>query len=169
MACPLVAKNNFVENLQIKIEQALVDGPPLKVAGQNWALTVVLGPEGCAQRNVKYVQVLLGVFDTEEECDEHAQKLWKLGYQWFDMHKMPLYKCMPYPPCTKFEKVKYVEKEMNDIINGYKAQEEYAQRALQERVVASREKGDQAPQKVEPEEKGDEPDEKTPELPMPNM
>lgn len=135
---PLIARNNFVENINLKIEQALIDGPPLKVDGQQWALTIVLGPEGCAQRNVKYVQVLLGVFDTEQECDDHASKLWKLGYQWFDIHKMPMYKCMPFPPCTKREKVIYCEKEMRDIMGGYAKQEQYAQRAIQERVENDR-------------------------------
>jgi hypothetical protein len=135
---PLVAKNNFVENLNLRIEQALDNGPPLKVPGQNWALIIVLGPDACAQRNVKFVQVLLGVFDTEAECDDHAKKLWQLGYQWFDIHRIPLYRCMPYPPCTKCENVKYVEDEMNEIMNGYRRQEVYAQQALQERIIADR-------------------------------
>lgn len=139
MTAPIQSKDNYVPDLVNRIEDALVEGPPLKVMGQNWALTVVLGPEGCHQRNVKFVQVFLGTFDTEEECDEHAQKLWNRGYKWFDMHKVPMYKCLPYPPCTKVEKVKYVDEEMQSIMQGYKKQEEYAQRALHDRVMFDRE------------------------------
>lgn len=138
MDVPLRARSNFVENLNLKIEQALQEGPPLKVDGQNWALIVVLGPEGCTQRNVKFVETILGTFDTEAECDAHAEKLWQLGYQWFDMHKVPMYKCLPFPPNTKVENVKYVEDEMNRIMQGYKNQEVYAQKALQDRVQKDR-------------------------------
>lgn len=134
----MIAKNNFIENLNEKVELALHDGPPLHVSGQNWALIIVLGPEGCTQRNVKYVETILGTFETEAECDEHAEKLWKLGYQWFDMHKVPMYKCLPFPPCTKPENVKYVEKEMNQIMQGYRQGEVYAQKAIQDRIAADR-------------------------------
>lgn len=137
-ANPIQRKNNFIPDIDKKIDHALKFGPPIKVENQEWALIIVLGPEGCPQRNVKYVMSILGVFETREEADNHAKELHEAGYIWFDIHLVPLYKLLPFPPCTRPDQVKYFEKEMGQIMDGYRNQEQYAQKALQDRLVFDR-------------------------------
>ena len=135
---PIVARDNFISNLAERCEDCLINGPPIKVPGQEFALVVVIGPENCAQRNVKFAEIILGVFETEAECNEHTEKLFKRGYEFFDIHVVPLYKCLPLPPNTKQEKVKFVDEELNQILGGYKRQEAFAQKALQDRIAEDR-------------------------------
>lgn len=136
---PVAARNNFVENLNEKVEASMCNGPPISTPGQNWALVCVLGPEGTAQKNVKFVFNILGAFETESECDSHARRLHALGYEWFDIHKVPLYKFLPLPLCTKQEQVVYFDEQMKSIMDGYRNQEVMAQRALQDRIAHDRE------------------------------
>lgn len=136
---PVQSRNNFDEFMGEKIDACFKNGPPTKVDEQEFALIVVLGPEGCRQRNVKWIFQLLGVFPTEDAAKEHSRELYEAGYKWFDIHIAPMYKMLPFPPCVKKEQVEYVDREMKEIMGGYRDQEKHAQRVVRDRVSFSQE------------------------------
>lgn len=140
MSLPL-NKNNLPDDpaeIATAAEEALRNGPPVKVPEQEVALIIVVAPEGTAQRNVQFGLMLLGMFPDVESAKTHTKRLQRLGYVFFDIFIVPAYRLLPLPPPRRIEDTNYFENELNQIWAGHKRNMEDSARLMQTRLDESR-------------------------------
>lgn len=98
-------------------EDLLNEDPP--VFGQKWVCLSFLSPEGvrgCTVRGVK----IRGSYDTREDADKQAKKLRELDPD-FNVFVGEVGKWLPWDPDpNSIEDQVYAEKELNELMHGYK-------------------------------------------------
>ena len=140
---PVQARNNFIPDLDIKMEAALADGPPLRVNGQKFALITYLAPHGTRQRNIEAGMMILGVFSDERLAKAHIEKLARAGYIYFDIFIVQMYCFFPLPPPLDMENAEYINAEMNELMGAHRRAVCSDQDEVQRRVNEAREHSEQ--------------------------
>jgi hypothetical protein len=137
---PFAPQNNFIDNIDIQMEEALTNGPPVHVNGQNYGLIIYLAPQGTNQRNIEAGMMLLGTFNTEELAKAHIAKLARMGYVFFDIFIVEMYRFFPLPPPTDMSNSEYINDEMNKIMQYHRNAVVNDQAEVQRRVDECRAK-----------------------------
>ena len=115
----------------------MTDRPPLVFDGQEYALVIIVGPEGCAQKNKKFAFNVLGCFRTAEESHAHAKKLNQEGYDLFDLYTVQTRQFLPLPPPnpTEMEDVHYPDQLLDTIMGEQRKKVDHAEKNLQKNVM----------------------------------
>jgi hypothetical protein len=163
---PITPQNNFIDNIDLRMEEALNNGPPMHVNGQNYALIIYLAPQGTRQRNIEAGMMILGTFQSEELARAHIDKLARLGYVYFDIFIVQMYGFFPLPPPTDMgAQTEYINGEMNKIMQYHRRAVVTEQEEVQRRVAESREHDQEQRRRLEEKKQaGPQVDEKVMEL-----
>lgn len=116
---------------------SVLEEDPIKLAGQKWALiSVVGGDAGQSHVNGIHALKIRGVFETQEDANNHAKNLMRLDPH-FDIYMVDLYRWLAIPPNRKEVAEKcgevYQEETLNNIIQDYKEQQKRVKMMYEER------------------------------------
>lgn len=102
------------------------------VPGQLYACLSVVGPE-CPQKNDKFGIKIRGAFNSREEAASHAKRLQKEDAT-FDIYVVDMYKWLLIPPdSTSIEDVHYTNEKLEELMSGYKENQQMAAKMFEER------------------------------------
>ena len=102
------------------------------VPGQLYACLSVVGPE-CPQKNDKFGIKIRGAFNSREEAASHAKRLQKEDAT-FDIYVVDMYKWLLIPPDpTTIEDVHYTNEKLEELMSGYKENQQMAAKMFEER------------------------------------
>jgi hypothetical protein len=102
------------------------------VPGQLYACLSVVGPE-CPQKNDKFGIKIRGAFNTREEAANHAKRLQKEDST-FDIYVVDMYKWLLIPPDpTVIDDVHYTNEKLQELMSGYKENQQLAAKMFEER------------------------------------
>lgn len=108
--------------------------------GQRFALVSFVGPEQ-RQKNETLGMKIRGCFGTHEEAAAHVKKLQALDGS-VDIFMVEVGKWVPIPPSVEdIEDVQYQERYLNDLMKGYKEQQEKAKELFKQRTEAIKTEG----------------------------
>lgn len=106
----------------------------LQVPGQKFALISIVSPSS-KQKHDSCALKIRGVFASEEEGRNHAEKLSKID-QLFDVFLVDMYKWLPVPPDPNhIGDTVYQDKMLNDIIQGHKEQQMLVRQHFEEQKL----------------------------------
>lgn len=119
----------------------VLDEDVFTVPGQNYALLSFVGPEQ-RQKNEKLGMKIRGVFNTKEEAEAHIRKIRRFDTI-MDIYLVDMYKWLLIPPPSNplelpDAELKYDEsqKYLEDLIGGYRKNQELAKQHFEERKAA---------------------------------
>ena len=102
------------------------------VPGQLYACLSVVGPE-CPQKNDKFGIKIRGAFNTREEAANHAKRLQKEDST-FDIYVVDMYKWLLIPPDpAAIDDVHYTNEKLQELMSGYKENQQMAAKMFEER------------------------------------
>ena len=102
------------------------------VPGQLFACLSVVGPE-CPQKNDKFGIKIRGAFNSRDEAASHAKRLQKEDAT-FDIYVVDMYKWLLIPPdATAIEDVHYTNEKLEELMSGYKENQQMAAKMFAER------------------------------------
>ena len=102
------------------------------VPGQLFACLSVVGPE-CPQKNDKFGIKIRGAFNSRDEAASHAKRLQKEGAT-FDIYVVDMYKWLLIPPdATAIEDVHYTNEKLEELMSGYRENQQMAAKMFAER------------------------------------
>ena len=102
------------------------------VPGQLYACLSVVGPE-CPQKNDKFGIKIRGAFNSREEAASHAKRLQKEDAT-FDIYVVDMYKWLLIPPDpTAIDDVHYTNEKLEELMVGYKENQQMAAKMFEER------------------------------------
>lgn len=102
------------------------------VPGQLYACLSVVGPE-CPQKNDKFGIKIRGAFSTRDEAANHAKRLQREDAT-FDIYVVDMYKWLLIPPDpTTIEDVHYTNEKLEELMSGYKENQQMAAKMFEER------------------------------------
>lgn len=102
------------------------------VPGQLYACLSVVGPE-CPQKNDKFGIKIRGAFNSREEAASHAKRLQKEDAT-FDIYVVDMYKWLLIPPDpTSIDDVHYTNEKLEELMSGYKENQQMAAKMFEER------------------------------------
>lgn len=102
------------------------------VPGQLYACLSVVGPE-CPQKNDKFGIKIRGAFNSREEAASHAKRLQKEDAT-FDIYVVDMYKWLLIPPDpTSIDDVHYTNEKLEELMSGYKENQQLAAKMFEER------------------------------------
>ena len=102
------------------------------VPGQLYACLSVVGPE-CPQKNDKFGIKIRGAFNSREEAASHAKRLQKEDAT-FDIYVVDMYKWLLIPPDpTAIDDVHYTNEKLEELMIGYKENQQMAAKMFEER------------------------------------
>ena len=105
------------------------------VPGQLFACLSVVGPE-CPQKNDKFGIKIRGAFNSRDEAASHAKRLQKEDAT-FDIYVVDMYKWLLIPPdATAIEDVHYTNEKLEELMSGYKENQQMAAKMFAERKKA---------------------------------
>lgn len=111
------------------------------VPGQLYAVISIVGPTGTNQRNDKFGLKIRGCFQTTEEAHAHVKRLQQFD-RTMDIFVADMYKWLLIPPdVNAIENTEYQEDFLNDLIKGYRENQELAKQHFMERKEAIRREG----------------------------
>lgn len=118
--------------------------PPLVFENQQYALIIVVGPEGLSQKNKQFAFNVLGCFRTADEGHAFARKLNTAGYDMFDMFVVQTRKFCPLPPPTPtdLEDVHYQDHLLNTIMTEQRKRVDHSAKAVHAKVGEYAEKAE---------------------------
>jgi hypothetical protein len=92
----------------------------------------VVGPE-CPQKNDKFGIKIRGAFNSREEAASHAKRLQKEDAT-FDIYVVDMYKWLLIPPDpTSIDDVHYTNEKLEELMSGYKENQQMAAKMFEER------------------------------------
>jgi hypothetical protein len=102
------------------------------IPGQLWVCMSFLSPEGIKNCSIRGIKVR-GVFNSKQEADEHAKELQKIDSD-FHVFVGEMGKWLPWDPePNDVADQHYYEKELNDLMKGYKDNLQKASKVQEER------------------------------------
>jgi len=102
------------------------------VPGQLYGCLSVVGPE-CPQKNDKFGIKIRGAFNTREEAASHAKRLQKEDST-FDIYVVDMYKWLLIPPDpAAIDDVHYTNEKLQELMSGYKENQQMAAKMFEER------------------------------------
>lgn len=102
------------------------------VPGQLFACLSVVGPE-CPQKNDKFGIKIRGAFNSRDEAASHAKRLQKEDAT-FDIYVVDMYKWLLIPPdATAIEDVHYTNEKLEELMTGYRENQQMAAKMFAER------------------------------------
>jgi hypothetical protein len=102
------------------------------VPGQLYACLSVVGPE-CPQKNDKFGIKIRGAFNSREEAASHAKRLQKEDAT-FDIYVVDMYKWLLIPPDPSvINDVHYNNEKLEELMSGYKENQQMAAKMFEER------------------------------------
>ena len=102
------------------------------VPGQLFACLSVVGPE-CPQKNDKFGIKIRGAFNSRDEAASHAKRLQKEDAT-FDIYVVDMYKWLLIPPdATAIEDVHYTNEKLEELMSGYRENQQMAAKMFAER------------------------------------
>src|SRR6056300_1881984 len=102
------------------------------VPGQLYACLSVVGPE-CPQKNDKFGVKIRGAFNSREEAASHAKRLQKEDAT-FDIYVVDMYKWLLIPPDPSvINDVHYNNEKLEELMSGYKENQQMAAKMFEER------------------------------------
>jgi len=102
------------------------------VPGQLYACLSLVGPE-CPQKNDKFGIKIRGAFNSREEAASHAKRLQKEDAT-FDIYVVDMYKWLLIPPDpTAIDNVHYNNDKLEELMSGYKENQQMAAKMFEER------------------------------------
>ena len=102
------------------------------VPGQLFACLSVVGPE-CPQKNDKFGIKIRGAFNSRDEAASHAKRLQKEDAT-FDIYVVDMYKWLLIPPdAAAIEDVHYTNEKLEELMSGYKENQQMAAKMFAER------------------------------------
>ena len=102
------------------------------VPGQLYACLSVVGPE-CPQKNDKFGIKIRGAFNSREEAASHAKRLQKEDAT-FDIYVVDMYKWLLIPPDPMaIEDAHYTNEKLEELMSGYKENQQMAAKMFEER------------------------------------
>lgn len=102
------------------------------VPGQLYACLSVVGPE-CPQKNDKFGIKIRGAFNTRDEAANHAKRLQKEDST-FDIYVVDMYKWLLIPPDpAAIDDVHYTNEKLQELMSGYKENQQMAAKMFEER------------------------------------
>ena len=102
------------------------------VPGQLYACLSVVGPE-CPQKNDKIGIKIRGAFNSREEAASHAKRLQKEDAT-FDIYVVDMYKWLLIPPDPMaIEDAHYTNEKLEELMSGYKENQQMAAKMFEER------------------------------------
>lgn len=108
--------------------------------GQRFALVSFVGPEQ-RQKNEKLGMKVRGCFGTQEEAAAHVKKLQSQDKS-VDIFMLEVGKWVPVPPSIDdIEDVQYQEQYLNNLMKGYKENQEKCKELFKERTEAIKKDG----------------------------
>lgn len=103
-----------------------LDEDTVTVPGQLFALVSFVAPEGTRQRNDRFGMKIRGCFGTKDEAQRHVRRLQQTD-RVMDIYLVDMYKWLLIPPDpTAIEDAEYQEQFLNDLIRGYRENQELA-------------------------------------------
>ena len=128
-----------------------VDRPPLVYEGQQYALVIVVGPEGLGQRNKQFAFNVLGCFQTAEDSHRFAKRLNDAGYDMFDMYTVETRQFLPMPPPTaaELEDVHYGDQLLDAIMSEQRKKIDHSQKTIERNLEACSLQAEEARQKAQ--------------------
>lgn len=113
----------------------------ITVPGQLYAVISLVGPTGTNQRNDKFGLKIRGCFANTEEAAAHVKKLQAVD-KTMDIFVADMYKWLLIPPdVNAIENAEYQEGFLNDLIKGYRENQELAKQHFMERKEAVKKEG----------------------------
>ena len=118
-----------------------LDEDILTVPGQVYALVSIVSPTS-AQKSDSCALKIRGVFGTRAEAEAHVRKLQRMDNS-FDIFLVDMYKWLMVPPpdVNSIEDQEYADKQLNDLMKGYKESQLAAKQQFAERKRLAIEKG----------------------------
>jgi len=118
------------------------------VPGQLYACISLVGPE-CPQKTEKFGLKIRGCFNTQEEANKHAKRLQKEDAT-FNIYVVDMYKWLLIPPNhDELENVHYNDEKLEEIMQGYKENQQMAAKMFNDRKKGMNEtplkEGDETP------------------------
>ncbi|MAF46454.1 MAG: hypothetical protein CL407_11095 [Acidimicrobiaceae bacterium] len=102
------------------------------VPGQLYACLSVVGPE-CPQKNDKFGIKIRGAFNSRDEAASHAKRLQREDAT-FDIYVVDMYKWLLIPPdSSTIEDVHYTNEKLEELMSGYKENQQMAAKMFEER------------------------------------
>lgn len=102
------------------------------VPGQLYACLSVVGP-ACPQKNDKFGIKIRGAFNSREEAASHAKRLQKEDAT-FDIYVVDMYKWLLIPPDPSvIDDVHYTNEKLEELMSGYKENQQMAAKMFEER------------------------------------
>mgnify|MGYP001036356713 CR=1 FL=1 len=102
------------------------------VPGQLYACLSVVGPE-CPQKNDKFGIKIRGAFNSRDEAASHAKRLQKEDAT-FDIYVVDMYKWLLIPPDPSvIDDVHYTNEKLEELMSGYKDNQQMAAKMFEER------------------------------------
>lgn len=113
----------------------------ITVPGQLYAVISLVGPTGTNQRNDKFGLKIRGCFPNTEEAAAHVKKLQAVD-KTMDIFVADMYKWLLIPPdVNAIDNAEYQEGFLNDLIKGYRENQELAKQHFMERKEAVKKEG----------------------------
>lgn len=111
------------------------------VPGQLYVVMSIVGPTGTNQRNDKFGLKIRGCFPNVDEAHAHIKKLQQVD-KTMDIFVADMYKWLLIPPdVAAIENTEYQEDFLNDLIKGYRENQELAKKHFVERKEAVKRDG----------------------------
>lgn len=102
------------------------------IPNQRYVCISFISPEGIKNCSIRGLKIR-GVFPTKEEADKRAEELQKIDPD-FDIYVGEVGKWLPWDPDpNSIKDAVYQEKELNDLVKGYKENQEKAKKMLEQR------------------------------------
>lgn len=118
-----------------------LDVDHVTVPGQLYVVMSLVGPTGTNQRNDKFGLKIRGCFPTVEEATAHVKRLQAFD-RTMDIFVADMYKWLLIPPdVNAIENTEYQEDFLNDLIKGYRQNQELAKQHFLERKDAVKSEG----------------------------
>ena len=121
-----------------------LDEDVITVPAQNFALLSFVGPDQ-RQKNERMGMKIRGVFNTREDADAHIKKLRRFDTQ-MDIYLVDMYRWVLIPPPSnplelEHADVEYDQRFLNDLMKGYRENQQLAKAHFEERKKAVIEEG----------------------------
>ena len=121
-----------------------LDDDVFTVPGQNFALVSFVSPEG-RQKNDKFGMKIRGVFATKEDASAHIRKIRRFDTT-MDVYLVELWKWLLIPPPSnpldlEHADIEYDQQFLQDLVSGYKKNQELAKDHFHQRKKAIMEDG----------------------------
>lgn len=118
-----------------------LDTDHVTVPGQLYVVMSIVGPTGTNQRNDKFGLKIRGCFPNVEEAHAHVKRLQQVD-KTMDIFVADMYKWLLIPPdVNSIENTEYQEDFLNDLIKGYRENQEMAKKHFLERKEAVKRDG----------------------------